>query len=179
MELHQSLRLSSALLPVVVYSTSLVKKDQEEVCPLSRPVMLQSVSWRLPPGICFLLHPLPARPLSGLTTVLPWLKETSGLTMFRSCENERFRFPLLRRQRSVSMTEESGAPVPRCNSGETSVLPLLSRNGACEGSLALTLPPTLAPYRLDAGSSALSSRFAQRPSGHGYIVRELFDALLP
>lgn len=37
-------------------------RDREEVCPLSRGMMLQSLSTRLQDGVCFFLIPLPAPP---------------------------------------------------------------------------------------------------------------------
>src|SRR6266852_1753562 len=44
----------------VVYSSILVTKDLAEVCPLSREVMLQPLSFPLQDGIRFLRFPLPA-----------------------------------------------------------------------------------------------------------------------
>ena len=50
-------------------------KDQMEVCPLSRGMMLpaaQSLSMPLQHGLRFLHPPLPATPLAYLTVAYPW-----------------------------------------------------------------------------------------------------------
>jgi len=43
-----------------------VTEDQEEVCSLSRRIMLHSVFRPLQSDVCFFPHPLPAPPLHGL-----------------------------------------------------------------------------------------------------------------
>jgi hypothetical protein len=48
-------------------------KDLAEVCPLSRGVMLQSLSILLPDGICFFRIPLPASLSAPLTGSFPLL----------------------------------------------------------------------------------------------------------
>ena len=63
----------------------LATKDQLEVCPLSRGVMLQPLSEPLQPGIRFFQPPIPAQPTASLTVRLP--KSTAfrrpyGLTAF-------------------------------------------------------------------------------------------------
>src|SRR5215475_10475189 len=66
--------------PLVGLPDSLVRKDQKEVCPLSRGVMLpkaQLLSIPLQNGIRFFPHPLPA-PLSiCLTIYLPRRSDTA------------------------------------------------------------------------------------------------------
>jgi hypothetical protein len=62
-----------------------VMKDQTEVCPLSREVMLpmaQPLSLLLPEGLRFFRPPLPAALSVGLTAHVPW-RERYGLTKFR------------------------------------------------------------------------------------------------
>src|SRR5260221_1525264 len=52
---------------LVVFSSVLVMKDQAEVCPLSRGVILPSLFLPLQKDICFFRHLLPAVPLVPLT----------------------------------------------------------------------------------------------------------------
>ncbi len=52
---------------LVVFSSVLVMKDQAEVCPLSRGVILPSLFPPLQKDICFFRHLLPAVPLVHLT----------------------------------------------------------------------------------------------------------------
>lgn len=51
-------------------------KDPAEVCPLSRGMMLQPLSVRLPGGIRFLRHPLPALPWLALRLAYPCGRST-------------------------------------------------------------------------------------------------------
>src|SRR5215475_1918846 len=63
----------------------LVMKDQTEVCPLSRGVMLpraQPLSLPLPEGLRFFRPPLPAALSVGLTVHVPW-RERYGLPKLR------------------------------------------------------------------------------------------------
>jgi hypothetical protein len=61
---------------------SLVKRDQEEVCPLSREVMFQPLSAPLQDGIRFLLDPAPAPPWAGFAACCP-RRERYGVSTFR------------------------------------------------------------------------------------------------
>src|SRR5712692_9923777 len=77
----------SALLPKSVGQGSLVTKDQREVCPVSRGVMLpwrtQPLSARLQGGVRVLPPPLPAAPwVAPSRTTVP-LREDYGLTTLR------------------------------------------------------------------------------------------------
>ena len=57
-----------------------VTRHQEEVCPLSREIMLQSLSAPLQDGIRFFLIPLPASPWAFLAVRLPTVPgENTGL----------------------------------------------------------------------------------------------------
>ena len=145
--------------------------DQEEVCPLSRRMMSQSVSPPLQRGIRFLLHPLPRSLSSSFAAVLPSYEgmmrayhvphvRHSGLGPF-SCTGG-----------LKSMTGENGAPVPSAWGVTASSALIL--DDAYEGLLLLTVPPTLAPIRLDAGRNTGPSRF-RYPCMVGFIVRELLD----
>jgi hypothetical protein len=49
-----------------------VKRDHEEVCPISRGVIFQSLSPRLQRGVRFFLNPLPAAPTVFLAVHLPF-----------------------------------------------------------------------------------------------------------
>lgn len=46
-------------------------EDHAEVCPVSRGVMFQPLSWPLQPGIRFLCDPIPAPPTVFLAVHLP------------------------------------------------------------------------------------------------------------
>ena len=48
-----------------------MRKDHEEVCPLSRGMMLQSLSVPLQGGVRFVLNPVPAPPLADLAACCP------------------------------------------------------------------------------------------------------------
>lgn len=52
--------------------TFLVKRDHEEVCPISRRVIFQPLSPRLQGGVRFFLNPLPAVPTVFLAVHLPF-----------------------------------------------------------------------------------------------------------
>jgi len=58
---------------------SLVMRDHEEVCPLSRRVISQPVSRPLQPGIRFLLVPVPAPPWADLQPAVPEYRERYGV----------------------------------------------------------------------------------------------------
>jgi hypothetical protein len=71
--------------PLVGLPDSLVRKDQREVCPLSRGVILPKAQLLFIPlrnGIRFLPHPLTASLSICLTAYLPH-RERYGLTVFR------------------------------------------------------------------------------------------------
>ena len=53
-------------------TNSLVKRDHEEVCPISREVILQPLSIPLQNGLRFFLVPLPAAPTVSLAVHLPF-----------------------------------------------------------------------------------------------------------
>jgi len=72
----------SATLPDAGWLSVLVHPHLGEVCPLSREMMLQSLSGRLQTGVRFLPDPLPAAPSACLAAHFP-LREGYGLTMFR------------------------------------------------------------------------------------------------
>ena len=74
---------SSAIACFVAWSGSLVRKDQREVCPLSRRGMLHLVSAALHSGFRFLPLPLPALLSTLLALGLP-RREEYGLTLLRS-----------------------------------------------------------------------------------------------
>jgi hypothetical protein len=57
-------------------------RDQGEVCPLSRGVMLQPLSIRLPVGLRFFPHPVPAPPWASLAACCP-RRERYGVSTFR------------------------------------------------------------------------------------------------
>src|SRR6202795_2201019 len=63
-------------------ANSLVRRDHEEVCPLSRRVMLQPVSRPLQPGIRFFPVPVPAPPWADLAACCP-RGERYGVSTFR------------------------------------------------------------------------------------------------
>jgi hypothetical protein len=131
--------------------------NQEEVCPLSRRIVSQSVFRPLQSDVRFLLYPLPASPLHDLAA---WLPQGSNAGLPRStCVTEWVRSLLLYRRpfrpRRVRM-EHPFQPQPRSLTASLtpSFLTILER-----GSHQLTLPLTLAPIRLDAGRNILPSRF--------------------
>jgi len=55
----------------MVLKNSPVKKDQEDVCPLSRGVMFQPLSVPLQNGIRFFLDPVPAPPWTDFAVCCP------------------------------------------------------------------------------------------------------------
>ena len=61
---------------------SLVTRDHEEVCPLSRGMMLQSLSARLQGGLRFLLDPVPAPPWADFAACCP-RRERYEVSTFR------------------------------------------------------------------------------------------------
>src|SRR5947208_1741456 len=67
---------------LVGYSNVLALKDQREVGPLSREVMLHPLSDLLPTSIRFFPHPLPAMLSVGLAAHFPLLRNISGLPRF-------------------------------------------------------------------------------------------------
>jgi hypothetical protein len=70
---------------LIVSPSSLVMKDQMEVCPLSREGLLliwaHPLSAPLPSGVRFFHPPLPAPPWESLARLLPF-RERYGLTTF-------------------------------------------------------------------------------------------------
>src|SRR5215510_11833614 len=91
---------------------SLVRKDQREVCPLSRGVMspeAQLLSIPLQNGVRFLPHPLPAPLSTRLAACLPSGSDT-GLPC-SACPPEWVRSSLSAGDR-LSTTGKSRAPVP-------------------------------------------------------------------
>ena len=63
-------------------TNSLVKRDPEEVCSLSRVMMFQSLSARLQDGIRLLLNPTPALPWADFAACCP-RREQYGFATFR------------------------------------------------------------------------------------------------
>src|SRR5215510_6754196 len=98
--------------PLVGLPDSLVRKDQREVCPLSRGVMsskAQLLSALLRNGVRFLPHPLPAPPSTRLAACLPIGSDT-GLPCF-ACPPEWRRSSLSADDR-LSTTGKAQVPVP-------------------------------------------------------------------
>src|SRR5215475_930988 len=98
--------------PLVGLPDSLVRKDQREVCPLSRGVIspkAQLLSIPLRKGICFFPHPLPAPLSTCLAACLPIGSDT-GLPC-SACLPEWVRSSLSAGDR-LSTTGKAQVPVP-------------------------------------------------------------------
>src|SRR6266481_2848101 len=68
----------------IALSSVLVLKDLTEVCPLSRRMMLQSLSTPLQGGLRFFRVPLPASLSASLTSCFPF-QERYGFPVFYVC----------------------------------------------------------------------------------------------
>lgn len=76
------------------------------------------------------------------------------------------------------MTDENGASVPTAIT-PTSTFGAYILDEIQRGSHLLTMPFTLAPSRLDAGSTIVFSRFQWLSCDRGFIVGGLLDGALP
>jgi hypothetical protein len=71
---------------LVGYSNALALKDQREVCPLSREVIMSPLSRRLPTSICLFPHPVPTMLSVNLAVHFPPIrKEHIRFTTFYMC----------------------------------------------------------------------------------------------
>jgi len=141
----------AALPPSDGDAPSLVPRDQVEVGPLSRGVMLptaQPLSRRLPPGIRLLHHPLPASRSPCLTAGTP-CRERYGLTVFIACNRMGEVRPLrrwCRRSVSGAITVPEPTTAPSAQALVRIAGPIIV-TAVTRRSLVLTIPSTLAPRR--------------------------------
>jgi hypothetical protein len=146
-------------------------KDQTEVCPLSRGVMLpaaQPLSLPLPEGLRFFRPPLPAALSVGLTAHVPW-GERYGLTKFR----RRHRMGTVRsfhRWCWVPMSRDTSPREPTTVRGISIVASGLV-NGVYQAFACAHHPIHPSPAPHDAWRSTVASRRQRQRYGCGYVVR--------
>lgn len=156
---------------------SLATRDQPEVCPLSRGVMFQPLSAPLQDGIRFFRSPLPAVPTARLAARLPasrvGARRGNGFTLFHDNDTngEGPACPPMAQCSTCrdSKTRQHGhLPFwlePIAVVGSVMVTVFIS------GSLALTIPFSLAPHKRTARLIHASPRGKVMPSRKGLLCQ--------
>ena len=146
-------------------------KDQTEVGPLSRGVMLpeaQPLSLPLQKGLRFFRPPLPAVLSTSLTVRFP-SRESYGLTKFR-LSNRMGTALSIHRWCWLPMSQDTSPREPTTIRG-ASILTSGLVNGVYREFASARHPIHPSPAPRDARRCALASRPQRQPDGCGYVVR--------